>query len=123
MPKDAGISWYSIRVEYEPIPPEQQATRGEWCLQALLIHEHGDAPNALHTETVPLGRIDADALASVEQRTAFWAVTDEALDGLGLESETHDQIIAELTLVVRPPTDAMAKHPRIGLGALFPDDK
>ncbi|MGZ4930401.1 MAG: hypothetical protein ACXVI3_06295 [Halobacteriota archaeon] len=123
MTKGARVSWYSISVEYKPIPPEQQAARGEWYLQATLIHEYGDTPNALQTEITPLGRIDFDALSSVEQRTAFWAITDEALDRLGLEGETRNQITAELTLVVRLPTDDMVKRPRIGLGALFPGDK
>ncbi len=123
MPRDADISWYSISVEYKPVPLEQQAARGEWYLQAILIHEYGDTPNALRTETTPLGCIDVDALASVEQRAAFWAVTDEALNGLGLEDEIRDQITAEVLLVVRLPTDNMVKQPRIGLGALFPSDK
>ncbi len=123
MSRDAGISWYSVRVEYEPAPPEQQSARGEWYLQAILIHEYGDTPDALQMETTPLGHIDVDAQASVEQRTAFWAITDQALNGLGLEGEIRDQIVAELTLVVRLPTDDVAKQPRIGLGALFPDDK
>ncbi len=123
MPKDTGISWYSISVKYEPVPAEQRSTRGEWSLQAILIREYGDAPDALRTETTPLGRIDFDALASVEQRTMFWATTDEALDRLSLEGEVREQLVAELTLVVRLPTDDMVKRPRIGLGALFPDDK
>ncbi len=123
MAKEPGISWYSIRAEYEPIPQEQRSARGEWYLQAILIHEYGDVPNDLQTEVAPLGCIDVDALASIEQRTAFWATTNEALDGLGLEGEDRDQIVSELRLVVRLPADHMAKQPRIGLGTLLPDNK
>ncbi len=123
MTEDAGAGLYSIRVDYEPVPSEQQPARGEWYLQATLIHEHHDALRALHADATPLGRIDVDALDSVEQRTSFWATTSEALDSLGLEGEVRDQITAELVLVVRLPTDDMAKQPRIGLGAVFPDRK
>lgn len=123
MAKDTGTGWYSISVEYEPIPLEQQSVRGEWYLEVTLIHEYRDTSNALQTETTPLGRIDVDALASVELRKAFWATTDEALNGLQLEGETRDHITAELALVVRLPTDDMVKRPRIGLGALFPNDR
>ena len=123
MTKDTGTGWYSISVEYEPIPLEQQSARGEWYLQATLMHEYRDSTDALQTETTLLGRIDVDELASVELRKAFWTATYEALDELHLEGETRDQITAELALVVRLPTDDMVKQPRIGLGALFPNDK
>ncbi len=123
MAKDAGTDLYSIRVDYEPVPSEQQPTRGEWYLKATLIHEYHDASRALQTDATPLGRIDVDALDSVEQRTSFWAATSEALNSLGVEGEVRDQITAELALVVRLPTDDVAKQPRIGLGAVFPDRK
>ncbi len=123
MTKDTGTGWYSISAEYEPIPLERQSARGEWYLEVTLIHEYRDSGNALQTETTPLGRIDVDALASVELRRAFWATADEALNGLHLDGETRDHITAELALVVRLPTDDMVKGPRIGVGALFPNDK
>ncbi len=123
MTQDTGTGLHSIRVDYKLIPVEQQATRGEWYFQATLIREYRDSANNLQTKTTPLGRIDVDALASVEQRTAFWKTTNEALDGLHVEGETRDHITAELILVVRLGTDDMAKLPRIGLGAIFPNDK
>jgi len=41
--------WYSVSVEYKPIPPEQSADRGEWYLQATLIHEDRDPSAGMQT--------------------------------------------------------------------------
>ena len=74
-------------------------------------------------QKTPLGSIDVDHIDSVELRQTFYAATDRALDALPLSHETREQIAAELRLVVRPPTEDTAKRPRIGLGALLPDEK
>lgn len=121
--KNSSAGWYSIRVQYEPIPPSEKASRGEWYLKAVLVHEYRDATGNIQTETTPLGSIDVDDIDSVELRQAFYAVTDEALGGLQLEQETREQIAAELAFVVRPPAEGSPKRPRIGLGSLLPDDK
>ncbi len=115
--------WYSVSVEYKPIPSELRPGRGEWYLQATLIHEYRDPSGRIQTENTPLGSIDVDHINSVELRQAFYAATDEALDALLLQNETREQIAAELRLVVRPPTEDTTKRPRIGLGALLPDEK
>jgi hypothetical protein len=119
----ANPGWYSVSVEYKPIPSELRQGRGEWNLQATLIHEYRDLSGGIRTEKIPLGSIDVDHIDSVELRQAFYAVTDDALDALQLPHETREQIAAELRLVVRPPTEDTAKRPRIGLGALLPDEK
>lgn len=121
--KNTPAGWHSISVQYEPIPPAEKATRGEWYLQASLIREYRDATDSIKTETTLLGRIDVDDIDSAELRQAFYAVTNEALDRLQLEQETREQIAAELALVVRPPAEDSPKRPRIGLGALLPGDK
>ena len=123
MTDDAKSSWYSISVEYKPIPSELRPGRGEWYLQATLIHEYRDPSGGIQTEKTPLGSIDVDHIDSVQLRQAFYAVTDDALDALPLPHETREQIAAELRLVVRPPTEDTTKRPRIGLGAMLPDKK
>jgi len=120
---DDKPGWYSVSVEYKPIPSELRPGRGEWYLQGTLIHEYRDLSGGIQTENTPLGSIDVDHIDSVELRQAFYAVTDDALDELQLPHEMREQIAAELRLVVRPPTEDTAKRPRIGLGALLPDDK
>jgi hypothetical protein len=120
---DAKSSWYSISAEYKSIPSELRPGRGEWYLQATLIHEYRDPSSGILTEKTPLGSIDVDHIDSVELRQAFYAAADEALDALQLQGETREQIAAELRLVVRPPTEDTTKRPRIGLGALLSDKK
>jgi len=115
--------WYSVSVEYKPIPSELRPGRGEWYLQATLIHENRDPSGGIQNEKTPLGSIDVDHIDSVELRQAFYAATDDALDALKLPHETREQIAAELRLVVRPPTEDTTKRPRIGLGAMLPDEK
>ena len=115
--------WYSVSVEYKPIPSELRPGRGEWYLQATLIHEYRDLSGGIQTENTALGSIDVDHIDSVELRQAFYAATDDALDALQLPHETREQIAAELRLVVRPPAEDTTKWPRIGLGALLPDEK
>ncbi|MGB9372121.1 MAG: hypothetical protein WCB79_09370 [Halobacteriota archaeon] len=123
MTNDDKPGWYSVSVEYKPIPSELRPGRGEWYLQATLVHEYRDPSGGIQTEKTPLGSIDVDHIDSVELRQAFYAATDDALDALQLPHETGEQIAAELRLVVRPPTEDTAKWPRIGLGALLPDEK
>lgn len=123
MTNDAKSSWYSISAEYKPVPSELRQVRGEWYLQATLIHEYRDPSGGTLIEKTPLGSIDVDHIDSVELRQAFYAATDEALDALQLQGETRKQIAAELRLVVRPPTEDTAKRPRIGLGVLLSDKK
>ncbi|MGZ8880272.1 MAG: hypothetical protein ACXW1N_08165 [Halobacteriota archaeon] len=123
MTENAKSSWYSISAEYKPIPSELRQVRGEWYLQATLIHEYRDPSGGILTEKTPLGSIDVDHIDSVELRQAFYAVTDDALDAVLLPHETREQIAGELRLVVRPPTEDTPKRPRIGLGALLPDKK
>ncbi|MGZ5521294.1 MAG: hypothetical protein ACXWET_05985 [Halobacteriota archaeon] len=123
MTDDAKSSWYSVSFEYKPIPSDLRPDHGEWYLQASLIHEYRDPSGGILTEKTPLGSIDVDHIDSVELRQAFYAATDEALDALQLQGETRTQIAAELRLVVRPPTEDIAKRPRIGLGVLLPDKK
>jgi hypothetical protein len=120
---DVKSSWYSISAEYKPIPSELRLGRGEWYIQATLIHEYRDLSGRILTEKTPLGSIDVDHIDSVELRQAFYAVTDDALDALQLPHETREQIAAELRLVVRPPTEDTTTRPRIGLGVLLPDEK
>jgi hypothetical protein len=120
---DNKQGWYSVSVEYRPIPSELRPGRGEWYLQATLIHESRDPSGGIQTEKTPLGSIDVDHLDSVELRQTFYAATDDALDALQLPHETREQIAAELRLVVRLPTEDTTKRPRIGLGALLPDEK
>jgi hypothetical protein len=120
---DDKLGWYSVSVEYKPIPSELRSDRGEWYLQATLIHEYRDPSGGMQTEKTPLGSIDVDHIDSVELRQAFYAATGHALDVLPLSHETREQIAAELRLVVRPPTEDTAKRPRIGLGVLLPDEK
>jgi hypothetical protein len=120
---DDKSSWYSVSVEYKPIPSELRPGRGEWYLQATLIHEYRDPSGGIQTEKTLLGSIDVDHIDSVELRQAFYAVTDDALNALQLPHQTREQIAAELRLVVRPPAEDTPKRPRIGLGALLPDKK
>ena len=120
---DAIPGWYSVSVEYKPIPSELRSGRGEWYLQATLIHEFRDSSGGIRTEKTPLGSIDVDHIDSVELRQAFYAATDQALDALLLQGETREQIAAELRLVVQPPSEDTTKQPRIGLGAVLPDKK
>ena len=123
MANDDKPGWYSVSVEYKPIPSELRPGRGEWYLQATLIYEYSDPSGGIQTEKTPLGSIDVDHIDSVELRQAFYAATEDALDALQLPHETRKQIAAELRLVVRPPTEDTGKRPRIGLGALLPDEK
>jgi hypothetical protein len=109
-------SWHSVSVEYKPIRAELRPGRGEWYLQATLIHEYRDPSGGIQSEKTPLGSIDVDHIDSVELWQAFYAATDDALDTLKLPHETREQIAAELRLVVRPPTEDTTKRPRIGLG-------
>ena len=123
MTNDDKSGWYSVSVEYKPIPSERRPGRGELYLQATLIHEYRDQSGEIQTEKTPLGAIDVDRIDSVELRQSFYAATDDALDALQLPHETREQIAAELRLVVRPPTEDITKWPRIGLGALLPDKR
>jgi len=77
----------------------------------------------MQSEKKPLGSIDADHIDSAEPPQAFYTATDDELDALRLTHETREHVAAELRLVVRPPTEDTAKRPRIGLGALLPDNK
>jgi hypothetical protein len=120
---DDNPGWYSVSVEYKPIPSELRPRRGERYLQATLMHEYRDLSNGIQTEKTPLGSIDVDHIDSVELRQAFYAVTDDALEAVQLSHETREQIAAELRLVVRPPTEDATKRPRIGLAVLLPDEK
>ena len=123
MTSDDKPGWYSVSVEYKPILSELRSVRGDWYLQTTLIHECRDSSGGIQTEKTPLGSIDVDHIDSVELRQAFYAATDDALDALQLPHDTREQIAAELWLVVRPPTEYTKKRPRIGLGALLPDEK
>jgi hypothetical protein len=120
---NAKTDWYSISAEYKPIPSELRQGRGEWYLQATLIQEYRDPSGEIQTENTSLGGIDVDPIDSVELRQAFYAAADDALDALQLPHETREQIAAELRLVVRPPAEDTPRRPRIGLGALLPDEK
>lgn len=120
---NAKTDWYSISAEYKPIPSELRQGRGEWYLQATLIQEYRDPSSEIQTEKTPLGGIDVDHIDSVELRRVFYAAADDALDALQLPHETREQIAAELRLVVRPPAEDTPRRPRIGLGALLPDEK
>jgi hypothetical protein len=117
---DDKPGWYSVSVEYKPLPSERPG-RGEWYFQATLIHEYRGPSDEIKTEKTSLGSIDVDHIDSVELRQAFYAAADEALEALQLPLETREQIAAELRLVVRPPSEDTAKRPRIGLGVLLPD--
>jgi hypothetical protein len=75
---DDRPGWYSVSVEYKPIPSELRPGRGEWFLQTTLIHEYRDPSGGIQTEKTPLGSIDVDHIDSVELRQAFYAVTDDA---------------------------------------------
>jgi hypothetical protein len=119
----ADHGWYSVSAEYKLIPSGQRPARGEWCLQATLIHEYRDSSGRIQSEKTPLGSIDVDNIDSVEQRQAFYAATDATLGALQLPDETREQLAAELRLIVRPPTEDTTKRPRIGLGTLLPDKK
>ena len=123
MTNDAKRDWYSISVEYKPIPSELRSVRGEWCLHATLMRERRDPSGEIQAEKTPLGSIDVDRIDLVELRQAFYSATNDALDVLQLPRETREQIAAELRLVVRPPNEDTSKWPRIGLGALLPDEK
>jgi hypothetical protein len=68
-----SLVWYSISVEYKPIPSELRSGRGELYLQATLIHEYRDPSSGIQTEKTPLGSIDVDNIDSVELRQAFYA--------------------------------------------------
>jgi hypothetical protein len=76
----------------------------------------------MQEEKMPLGSIDFARIDSVELRRAFYATTEKALNALQLPPATHNEIAAELRLVVRLPGEDTAKRPRIGLGVL-PDEK
>jgi len=97
--------WYSVSVEYKPIPSELRSGRGEWYLRATLLHEYRDPSGRIQTEKTQLGSIDVGHIDSVELRQAFYAATDGALGALSLSHETREHIAAELRLVVRPPTE------------------
>ncbi|MGB9370548.1 MAG: hypothetical protein WCB79_01200 [Halobacteriota archaeon] len=120
---NAKTDWYSISAEYKPIPSELGQGLGEWYLQATPIQEYRDPSGEIQTEKTPLGGIDVDHIDSVELRQAFYAAAEDALDALQLPHETREQIAAELRLVVRPPAEDTPRRPRIGLGALLPDEK
>ena len=122
MTNGTKTDWYSIRAEYKPISPEQRLGRGEWYLQITLIHERSNPSGKVQTEKKPLGTIDVDHIDSVELRKAFCESTKASLDVLNLPHETRELIAAELRLVVRPPSEDMSKAPRIGFGALIPDN-
>ena len=65
-----------------------------------------------------------DELAVVSpNNSSLYSATNDALDALQLPREAREQIAAELRLVVRPPNEDTSKWPRIGLGALLPDEK
>jgi hypothetical protein len=113
---NAKTDWYSVRVEYKPMPPELRPGRGEWYLQATLLREHCDPSGAIQTEKTPLGNIDFDHTDSVELRRAFYATTDKALDSLQLPQETRDELAAELRLVVRPPEEDTTRRGCISAG-------
>jgi len=120
---DTRMEWYSISAEYKPIPMELRRGRGEWYLEATLIREFRGPSGKIQTEKIPLGSIDFDNIDSMELRQAFYATADNALDTLELPRETREEIAAELRLVVRPPDEETPKRPRIGLGAVLPDDR
>jgi hypothetical protein len=52
---DDKPGWYSVSVEYKPIPSELQPGHGEWYLQATLIHEYSDLSGGIQTENTLLG--------------------------------------------------------------------
>lgn len=119
----AKTDWYSIRAEFKLIPSELRSYRGEWYLQVTLVHEFRDTSGAMQTEKTLLGSIDFDHIDSVELRQAFYETTDKALDALHLPPATRNELAAELRLVVRPPEEDTTRWPRIGLGAVLPDEK
>ena len=123
MMSDPKPDWYSVRVEFKPIPSELRHGRGEWYLQATLLHEFRDALGVMQTEKTLLGSIDFDHIDSVELRRAFYATTDEVLDHLHLPPVTRNELAAQLRLVVRPPEENTTRRPRIGLGEVLPDEK
>jgi hypothetical protein len=54
---------------------------------------------------VPLGVISVELMNEVSHRHAFWVITEAALDSLELETETREQISAELSKVVPLPSE------------------
>ena len=119
----AKTDWYSVRIEYKPIALELRPRRGEWYLQATLLHEFRDASGVMQTEKTLLGSIDFDHIDSVELRRVFYETTEKALDALHLPPATRHELAAQLRLVVRPPDEDTIRQPRIGLGAVLPDEK
>jgi hypothetical protein len=119
----AKTDWYSVRFEYKSIALELRPRRGEWYLQATLLHEFRNASGVMQTEKTPLGRIDFDHIDSVALRRAFYETTDKALDALHLPPAIRNELAVQLRLVVRPPEEDTTRRPRVGLGAMLPNEK
>jgi hypothetical protein len=119
----AKTDWYSIRAEFKPIASELRSHRGEWYLQVTLLHEFRDTSGVMQTEKMLLGSIDFDHIDLVELRRVFYETTEKALDALHLPPATRNELAAQLRLVVRPPDEDTIRQPRIGLGAVLPDEK
>lgn len=75
-------------------------------LQASFVRSFVNSHNLAQREIVPLGVISVELINAVSHRHAFWVITEAALDSLELETETREQISAELSKVVPLPRES-----------------
>ncbi len=95
---------YSVEWNYRENKGRKAERLGPYMLRAELVQRCEDN-NLKREERIPLGVISVEAINEVSQRHAFWVITEAALLPLDLDVEITEQISAELSRIVPPPSE------------------
>ncbi len=95
---------YAVEWRYRENKGRKAERLGPYMLRAELVQQCEDSRHT-RERRIHLGVISVEAIHEVSQRHAFWAITEAALLPLDLDAETTDQVSAELSRVVPPPSE------------------
>jgi hypothetical protein len=99
-------STYTVQWKFLANDGRKAERYGPYMLQASFERSFVNSRNLAQREIVPLGVISVELINEVSHRHAFWVITEAALDSLELETETREQISAELSKVVPLPSES-----------------
>ncbi|MGZ4863551.1 MAG: hypothetical protein ACXV5H_04280 [Halobacteriota archaeon] len=98
-------STYTVQWKYLANDGRKAERYGPYILQANIVRSLVNPHSLTQRDVVPLGVISVELINEVSHRHAFWVITEAALDSLDLETETREQISAELSKVVPLPSE------------------
>jgi hypothetical protein len=98
-------STYTVQWKYLANDGRKAERYGPYMLRANIVRSFVNSRSLAQSDIVPLGVISVELINEVSHRHTFWVITEAALDSLELETETREQISAELSKVVPLPSE------------------